>query len=44
MLHLMTIETPAMLAALDEGIRSAATEPMVPLSEVRKKIKLWASR
>ena len=43
--RLKTMETPAMLAALDEGIHSAATEPMIPISEVKKKlIKLWASK
>jgi hypothetical protein len=36
-------ETPAMLAALDEGIRSLETEPTVPLEEVRRKIKAWAT-
>lgn len=44
MRQFMTIETPAMIAALDEGIRSAETEPMIPLNDVRKKIKLWASK
>ncbi len=34
--------TPAMLAALDEGIRSLVNEPTVPAEEVRKKIKAWA--
>lgn len=36
-------ETPAMLAALDEGIRSLATEPTVSAEEVRRKIKGWAT-
>ena len=40
---LLNEETPAMLAALDEGIRSLETEPTVPLEEVRKKIKGWAT-
>jgi hypothetical protein len=37
-------ETPEMLAALDEGIRSLANEPTVPIEEVREKIKAWATR
>lgn len=36
-------DTPAMLAALDEGIRSLETEPTVPVEEVRRKIKGWAT-
>lgn len=37
-------ETPAMLAALDEGIRSLESEPTIPAEEVRRKIKGWATR
>lgn len=37
-------ETPEMLAALDEGIRSLETEPTVPIEEARLKIKEWATR
>ena len=40
---LLSEETPAMLAALDEGIRSLETEPTVPVEEVRQKIKGWAT-
>jgi hypothetical protein len=36
-------ETPAMLAALDAGIRSLETEPTVPAADLRQKIKLWAT-
>lgn len=36
-------ETPEMLAAIDKGIRSLETEPKVPLEEVRRKIKAWAT-
>ncbi len=36
-------ETPEMLAALDEGIRSLESEPTVPLEDVRRKIKAWAT-
>lgn len=35
--------TPAMLAALDEGIRSQVNEPTVSSKEVRKKIKEWST-
>ncbi|HQY05905.1 MAG TPA: hypothetical protein PLQ52_07550 [Lacunisphaera sp.] len=41
--RLMPDTTPAMLAALDEGIRSLVNEPTVPAEEVRKKIKAWAT-
>ena len=37
-------ETPQMLAFIDEGIRSAETEPLIPIEEVRKKIKEWATK
>jgi hypothetical protein len=37
-------ETPEMLAFIDEGIRSAETEPLIPIEEVRKQIKGWATR
>jgi hypothetical protein len=36
-------ETPAMLAALDVGIRSLDAEPPMPAEEVRGKIKAWAT-
>jgi phosphoribosylaminoimidazole (AIR) synthetase len=36
-------DTPEMLAALDAGIRSLETEPKVPLEDVRRKIKAWAT-
>lgn len=41
--RLMPATTPAMLAALDEGIHSLKTEPVVPAEEVRKKIKEWST-
>jgi hypothetical protein len=37
-------ETPEMLAALDEGIRSLESEPTVPIEKARLKIKEWATR
>ena len=36
-------ETPAMLAAIDEGIRSLETDPIVPVEKVRQKIKGWTT-
>jgi hypothetical protein len=36
-------ETPAMLAALDAGMRSLESEPTVPAEDVRKKIKAWTT-
>ena len=36
-------ETPEMLAALEEGIRSLENERTVPLEEVRRKIQGWAT-
>jgi hypothetical protein len=41
--RLVPSATSAMLAALDEGIRSLQTEPTVPAEEVRKKIKEWSA-
>jgi len=32
------IPTPEMLAAIDEGIRSAETEPLLSVEEVREKV------
>lgn len=37
-------ETPEMLAAIDVGLYSLATEPTVAAEEVRQKIKAWATR
>ena len=36
-------ETPAMLAALDAGIRSLESEATVSAEEVRNKIKAWTT-
>lgn len=41
--RLLPDETPAMLAALDAGIRSLESEPTVPAEDVRKKIKAWTT-
>lgn len=37
-------ETPEMLDAIDEGIRSLREKPMVPLEDVRRKISGWATK
>ena len=37
-------ETPEMLAAIDEGLRSLKEKGVIPLEEVRKKIPLWATK
>ena len=37
-------ETPEMLAAIDEGIRSAETEPGWTVEQVREKIALWVTK
>src|SRR5689334_14747366 len=41
--HLDEIEpTPELNAAIEEGLRSLETEPVVPLEEVSEKIRQWA--
>jgi hypothetical protein len=37
-------ETPEMLAAIDEGIRSLREKPLVPLEDVRRKISGRATK
>jgi predicted transcriptional regulator len=37
-------ETPEMLAALDEGLRSLKEKGVTPLEDVRKKISSWATK
>jgi predicted transcriptional regulator len=37
-------ETPEILAAIDEGIRSAEEEPLIPLEEVIAEIKTWNTK
>lgn len=37
-------ESPALLAAVDEGMRSLAEEPTIPVTELRRKIGEWAAR
>lgn len=36
-------ETPEMLAAIDEGLRSLQEKGVIPLEDVRKKISSWAT-
>jgi uncharacterized membrane protein len=43
MARLLPEETPEMLAAIDEGIRSLETEPMRSVEEVRQNIRVWAT-
>jgi hypothetical protein len=42
--RLLPEETPEMLAAIDEGLRSLETEPTVSADEVRRNIRAWATR
>lgn len=35
-------ETPEMLAAIDAGLRSLATEPTLSPEEIRRNIRAWA--
>jgi hypothetical protein len=37
-------ETPEMLAAIDEGLRSLATEGGVPIEEARRQLRQWITR
>jgi hypothetical protein len=37
-------ETPEMLAAIDEGLRSLREEGGIPIEEVRKNIAQWATK
>jgi len=41
---LLEEESPALLAAVDEGMRSLVEEPTVPLEEVRQKLKAWTTK
>jgi len=41
---LLEEETPEMLAALDQGIRSLSTEPKIAVEDVRRKIKGWTTK
>lgn len=37
-------ETPATLAAIDEGLRSLETEPTLSAEDVRRNIRAWVAR
>lgn len=37
-------ETPEMLAAIDEGLRSLKEKGVIPLEDVRKQIPQWATK
>jgi hypothetical protein len=37
-------ESPELLAAVDEGIRSIETEGGIPAEEVRRRIAQWAAK
>ncbi len=42
--RLMPEETPEMLAAIDEGLCSLATEPKLSVEEVRQNIPGWVTK
>jgi hypothetical protein len=42
--RLMPEETPEMLAAIDEGLRSLETEPKLSVEEVRQNIRGWVTK
>jgi hypothetical protein len=37
-------ETDELIAAVDEGLRSAATEPLLSIDEARETIRRWATK
>lgn len=37
-------ETPELLTAIDEGVRSAKEEPLIPIEEVIAEIKTWNTK
>ncbi len=41
---LLEEESPELLAAVDEGLRSLKEEPTVSLAEARQKLKEWTTR
>jgi hypothetical protein len=41
LLHEDFEETPEMLAAIDEGLRSLREEPTITLEELRKEMRTW---
>jgi phage tail tape-measure protein len=37
-------ETPEMLAAIDEGLRSLKSKGLIPLEDVRRELSSWSTR
>jgi predicted transcriptional regulator len=37
-------ETPAMLAAIDEGLRSLKAKGVIPLEDVRRQLPSWVTK
>lgn len=42
--RLLPDESPEMLAAIDEGLRSLATEPKLSAEDVRRNIRAWVTK
>jgi len=42
--RLLPQETPEMLAAIDDGLRSLETEPKLSAEDVRQNIRAWATK
>ncbi|MDQ5977642.1 MAG: hypothetical protein QG602_614 [Verrucomicrobiota bacterium] len=42
--RLIPQETPEMLAAIDEGLRSLEAEPTLSAEDVRRNIRAWVTR
>jgi len=42
--RLIPQETPEMLAAIDDGLRSLETEPKLSAEDVRQNIRAWATK
>lgn len=41
---LLEEESPEMLAAADQGLRSLVEEPTIPVTDIRQSIKGWTTR
>lgn len=42
--RLVSQETPEMLAAIDDGLRSLETEPKLSAEDVRRNIRTWVTK
>jgi hypothetical protein len=42
--RLVPQETPEMLAAIDDGLRSLETEPKLSAEDVRRNIRTWVTK